>query len=94
MYNSPSGKKRPLTRQRIIEYCSADLQDSVAGKGKKLPLVRNTIARVTHPEYSDTNVIMSAFVEHSWSKNNYNVLVACEVRDNKYFGLSIIPAKK
>lgn len=83
-------KTRPLTRQRIIEQCREELQINLAGKGNRYPIVRNTIAVLDHPDYSENNVIMYAYMQHRSSRDNYNVLISCEVKDNKYYGLSVV----
>lgn len=86
-------KARPLTRQNIVNQCREDLQLNMAGKNGKFPRVKYATAAVTHPNFSDTNVIMHAYLEEQYSRDSINIFVACEIRDNKYYGLSILPPK-
>lgn len=86
-------KTRPLTRQSIINQCREDLQLNMAGKNDTYPRIKYAVAVVDHPDYSETKVIMHAFLEERFSSDNRNIYVACEIRDNKYYGLSILPPK-
>lgn len=80
---------RPKTRAEFVAECADDLQNKVAGKGKKWPLVKETFPATKHPDFSESNLLITAFVDHG-GRNSYNVLVACDVKDGKYQGLEIL----
>lgn len=86
-------KTRPLTRQSLINQCREDLQLNMSGKNDTFPRVKYAVAAVNHPDFSETNVIMYAHLEERSSSDNVNIYVVCEVRNNKYYGLSILPPK-
>jgi hypothetical protein len=83
---------RPKTRSDFVAECANDLQNKVAGKGKKWPLVKQTFAATKHPDFSDDNLLITAFVDHG-GRSSYRVLVACSISDNVYQGLDILKSK-
>lgn len=80
---------KPKTRAELLSDCADDLQNKVAGKGKKWPEVKQTFPVTQHPDFSENKLIMTAFVDRGGS-SSYSLLVSCNIKDEKYQGLEVI----
>lgn len=80
---------RPKTRSELLYDCRNDLQKRVSGDGD-WPKVKNWHVVKNNPNYSNNNLVMAAFID-AGGTNSRNVLVACEIKNNKYYGLDPLP---
>lgn len=83
---------RVKTRSELISECSDDLQNRVAGYGKKWPLVKEIFPVVKHPDFSDENLVITVFVDHGGrsAMNSFDALVACKIKENQYYDLELL----
>jgi len=84
---------RPKTQSELISDCRDDLQRRVNGRTEGWPKVKNYFAREDHPEFSKSNLVMSAFIDHGGRNSRY-IWVNCKIEGNRYVDLAVLNNEK